>query len=91
MAARLIRHLEPSGLNCGRDVPIEICRALRSDLQNAQDFAALSELFRTLEDAQRQSAQETSSRLAQAGLTAAEAHARLHEIQALRQALGELN
>ncbi|HEX6110680.1 MAG TPA: SH3 domain-containing protein, partial [Geminicoccaceae bacterium] len=91
VAARLIHDLEPFGLECGREISIEICRALRSDLQNAEDFAALSELFRTLEDAQRQRTQETSSRLAQAGLTAAEADTRLHEVQALRQALGELN
>ena len=76
---------------CGGAAAAMVLRYWGEREVHAEDFAALSELFRTLEDAQRQSAQETSSRLAQAGLTAAEAHARLHEVQALRQALGELN
>jgi hypothetical protein len=91
VAARLIQDLEPAGLQCGRDIPTEICQALRSDLQDAQEFSALSELFKRLEVAQSQRVQETSSRLALAGLTAAEVDTRLQEVQELRQALGELN
>jgi Bacterial SH3 domain len=91
VAARLIRNLQPSGLKCGREVSSAICQALRSGVQDTHGFAALSEVFRTLEQAQRQRVPETSSRLDLAGLTAAEVDTRLQEVQALRQALGELN
>jgi hypothetical protein len=91
VAARLIRNLQPSGLKCGREVSSAICQALRSGVQDTRDFTALSEVFRTLEQAQRQRVPETSSRLDLAGLTAAEVDTRLQEVQALRQALGELN
>jgi hypothetical protein len=91
VAARLIQNLQPSGLQCGREVSTEVCQALRSGVQDTQGFAALPEVFRSLEQAQRQRVPETSSRLDLAGLTAAEVDTRLQEVQALRQALGELN
>jgi hypothetical protein len=45
----------------------------------------LPEAFRTLEQAQTQRVEETSSRLDLAGLTATEADTRLQELQALRE------
>jgi hypothetical protein len=91
IAARLIGDLQPSALECGRDISTEVCAALRSGPQGAQDFSALAELFRRLEQAQASSSQVSSSRLAVAGLTAAEIGTRLKEIKDLRHALGELN
>ena len=89
VAARLIQDLQPSGLECGRDVSIEICRALRSGAQDAQ--VSLPKPFETLEQAQAPGVQATSSRLAVARLSAAEVNTRLQQIKELRQALGELN
>jgi hypothetical protein len=91
VAARLVRDLQPSGLECGRDISTEVCAALRSGPQDPHEFSALPELFERLEQAQARSVQATSSRLAVAGLTAAEVGTRLKEIKELRQALGELN
>lgn len=91
VAARLIQDLEPAGVECGRDISTEICAALHTGRQNAQEFSALSELFRALEDAQMQRSRATSSRLAAAGVSAAEVGARLREVKELRQALGALN
>jgi Bacterial SH3 domain len=91
VAARLIGDLQPSELECGREISTDLCAALRSGPQDPQEFAALPELFERLEQAQARSFQGTSSRLAVAGLTAAEVGTRLEQIQELRQALGELN
>jgi hypothetical protein len=91
VATRLIRELQPSGLECGRDISSEVCAALRSNPQDAHEFSALPELFETLEQAQTRAVQATPSRLAEAGLTAADVGTRLKEIKDLRQALGQLN
>jgi hypothetical protein len=91
VAARLVRDLEPSGLECGRDIAIEICTTLRSGPQDRREFTALTELFATLEQARARDLQANSARLAAAGLTAAEVDARLAQIEELRHALGELN
>ena len=91
VAARLIRDLEPSGLECGRDVPTETCQALRDGPQDAQQSHALAELFRMLEEARTQRVPDTSSRRALAGLTAAQVDTRLREVEGLREALGQLN
>ena len=91
VAARLIRDLEPSGLECGRDVPTETCQALRDGPQDPQQSHALAELFRMLEEARTQRVPDTSSRRALAGLTAAQVDTRLREVEGLREALGQLN
>jgi hypothetical protein len=91
VAARLVQDLEPSGLACGRDIASETCATLRSGPQGRQEFAALAELFRRLEQARARDLQASSARLAAAGLTAAEVDARLMAINELRQALGEPN
>src|SRR5690606_35074102 len=88
VAAGVVQRIEPFGAECGRDVTTEICRALRSGPREAQDFSELAHLFRTLEATQPERVEDTSSRLALAGLSAAEVDARLQEIQALRRALG---
>jgi hypothetical protein len=90
VAARLVQDLEPSGLECSRDVAPEVCAALRGGVQDGQE-SQLPELFRTLEGAQTGTGAASPSRLAAAGLTAAEVDARLAEVQQLRQALGQLN
>ena len=36
VAARLVQDLEPSGLQCGRDIALEICAALRAGAQDAR-------------------------------------------------------
>jgi hypothetical protein len=91
VAARLVQNLEPAGLVCGREIPSEVCAALSANPQDAQEFSALSELFERLEQARAPSGQATSSRLAVAGLSAAEVGTRLEEIEKLRQALGALD
>ena len=88
VAARLVQDLEPSGLECGRDIALEVCAALRAGPQDAQEFSKLPELFRTLEGAQTGTGEAIPSRLAAAGLTAAEVDARLAEVKQLRHALG---
>jgi Bacterial SH3 domain len=89
VAARLVRDLEPSGLECSRDIALEICAALRAGPQGAQALSKLPGLFRTLEDAR--TGEAIPSRLAAAGLTAAEVDTRLAEVKQLRHALGQLN
>ncbi len=91
VAARLVQDLEPSGLECGRDIALKVCAALRAGPQDAQEFSNLPELFRTLEGAQTGTGEAIPSRLAAAGLTAAEVDSRLAEVKQLRQALGEPN
>jgi hypothetical protein len=91
VAARLVQNLEPSGVECGRDIALEICAALRADPQDAQASAKLPELFRTLEGARTGTDEPLHSRLAAAGFTAAEVDLRLAEVKQLRQALGQLN
>jgi hypothetical protein len=91
VAARLVQDLEPSGLECGREIALEVCAALRADSREAQEFPKLPELFRTLEGARTGTGAAVPSRLTAAGLTAAEVDARLAEVQQLRQALGQLN
>ena len=91
VAARLVQNLEPAGLVCGREIPSEVCAALSANPQDAQEFSALSELFERLEQVRAPSGQATSSRLAVAGLSAAEVGTRLEEIEKLRQALGALD
>jgi hypothetical protein len=91
VAARLVQDLEPAGLECGREIALEVCAALRADSREAQEFSKLPALFRTLESARTGTGAALPSRLAAAGLTAAEADARLAEVQQLRQALGQLN
>ena len=88
VAARLVQDLEPSGLECGRDIALEVCAALRAGPQDAQEFSKLPELFRTLEGAQTGTGEAIPSRLAAAGLTAAEVDTRLAEVKQLRHALG---
>jgi hypothetical protein len=90
VAARLVQDLEPSGLECGRAIAPEVCAALRDGAQDGQD-SKLPELFRTLEGALTGTGEATTSRLAAAGLTAAEVDARLAEVKQLRQALGQMN
>jgi Bacterial SH3 domain len=91
VAARLVQDLEPSGLECGRDIAVEICAALRAGPRDAQQFSALAGLFRTLAGAQMGTGEATPARLAAAGLTATEVDTRLMEVKQLRQALGEPN
>jgi Bacterial SH3 domain len=91
VAARLVQHLEPSGLECGRDIAVEICAALRAGPGDAQQFSALAGLFRTLAGAQMATGEATPARLAAVGLTAAEIDTRLMEVKQLRQDLGEPN
>ena len=91
VAARLVRGLEPSGLQCGRDIATTLCEALRSGPQEPDEFPALAQLFQTLAQAQRVGVDADAPRLAAAGLSAAEVGARLAEIEDLRHALGELN
>jgi hypothetical protein len=91
VAARLVQDLEPSGLECGRDIAPKVCAALRAGPQDAQEFSNLPELFRTLEGAQTGTGEAIPSRLAAAGLTAAEVDSRLAEVKQLRHSLGELN
>ena len=99
VAARLVQDLEPSGLECGREIEVEICAALRAGPQDAQDFSELPKLFRTLEGAQTphpicckaETGEAIPSRLAAAGLTAAEVDSRLAEVKQLRHALGQMN
>jgi hypothetical protein len=90
VAARLVQDLEPAGLECGREIAPEICAALRSGAQDGQE-SKLPELFRTLEGAQTGTGEAIPSRLAAAGLTAAEVDARLAEVKQLRHALGQMN
>jgi hypothetical protein len=91
VAARLVQDLEPAGLQCGRDIALEICAALRAAPQDAPELSQLPELFSTLEDAQAGTAEAVPSRLAAAGLTEAEVDTRLMEVKQLRHALGQLN
>ena len=77
IAARLVQDLEPSGLECGREIEVEICAALRAGPQDAQDFSELPKLFRTLDGAHTGPGEAIPSRLAAAGLTAAEVDTRL--------------
>jgi hypothetical protein len=91
VAARLVQDLEPSGPECGRDIAREVCAALRAGPEDPLAFSKLPELFRTLEGARTGTGEAFPSRLAAAGLTAAEVDARLAEVQQLRQALGQLN
>ena len=90
VAARLVQNLEPAGLQCGRNIALEICAALRAGVQDGQE-SKLPELFRTLEGAQTGTGAAMPSRLAAAGLTATEVDARLAEVKQLRQALGQMN
>jgi hypothetical protein len=91
VAARLVQDLEPAGLQCGRDITLEICAALRTGPQYAPELPKLPELFRMLEGAQAGTGEAVPSRLAAAGLTAAEVDTRLMEVKQLRHALGQLN
>ncbi len=91
VAARLVQDLEPAGLECGRDLALEVCVALRAGPEDAQRSSKLPELFRTLEGARPGTGEAIPARLAAAGLTAPEVNARLVEIQELRHALGQLN
>jgi Bacterial SH3 domain len=90
VAARLVQDLEPAGLECGRDIAPEICAALRAGVEDGHE-SKLPELFRTLEGAQTGTGAAIPSRLAAAGLTAAEVDARLAEVNQLRHALGQMH
>ena len=90
VAARLVQDLQPSGLECSREVAPEVCAALRGGVAGRVRIAELPELFRTLEGAQQGPAQQLLTprrgwphrrrgRCAPA------------EVQQLRQALGQLN